>query len=126
MIPIPMDRHTLDSRTNVREETTTTIIPGQTTKEDVFLALGEPDEVSPDGSRLVYRWTKVKLVLIIVGPGGGASIPITKGYKLIITLDERGVVLHREFHGELEDNDDRPRSQEPDGLRTRCTTGGFC
>jgi len=106
-----------------------TIVPSQTTKEEVFLALGEPDEVSPDGNRLVYRWTKVKAVLIIVGPGGGVSIPIKKGYKLIITLDERGVVLHREFHefhGELEDNDDHPRSQERDELRTRCTTGGFC
>ena len=70
-IIIPTDYHALDSRTNVREETTTTIIPGQTTKVDIFLALGEPDEVSPDGSRLVYRWTKVKVIVAVAGPGGG-------------------------------------------------------
>src|SRR3972149_9007307 len=68
---IPTDYHTPDSRTNVREETTITIIPGQTTKEDIFLALGEPDEVSPDGSRLVYHWTKVKAIWIVVAAGAG-------------------------------------------------------
>ena len=92
-----MDRHTLDSRTNVREETTTTIIPGQTTKQDVFLTLGEPDEASPDGSRLVYRWIKVKALVFGPGPGGTTLV---KWYFLAITFDERGVVSHREVHSE--------------------------
>ena len=93
-IIIPTDYHTSDSRTNIREETTTTINPGHTTKEDVFLALGEPDETSPDGSCLVYRWTKVKA---IVGAYGGGGVELMKEYNLIITFDERGVVVHREF-----------------------------
>jgi len=79
----------------------TTIIPGQTTKEDVFLALGEPDEVSPDGSRLVYRWTKVKAIVIIAMPGGGGGAEIPKKYQLIITFDGRGVVVHREFQSRI-------------------------
>ena len=93
-IIIPTDYHTSDSRTNVREETTTTIIPAQTTKQDVFLALGEPDEASPDGSRLVYRWIKVKAIVLVDHSGG----PLKKWYFLTITFDERGVVLHREVH----------------------------
>jgi len=98
---IPMDYHPSDSRTNVREETTTTIIPGQTTKQDVFLGLGEPDEASPDGSRLVYRWIKVKAIVhwpcFFPGCVGGSS-KFVKWYALIITFDEPGLVLHREVH----------------------------
>lgn len=67
-IVIPTDFHTSDSRTNVQEETVATINPGQTTKEDVYLALGEPDEVSPDGGQMVYYWTKVKAVVAAAGP----------------------------------------------------------
>ena len=104
-IIIPTDYHTPDSRTNVREETTITIIPGQTTKEDIFLALGEPDEVSPDGRQLVYHWNKVKAIWVVVpGPGpptsfggGGGSGQLKKEYYLIITFDERGAVMHRVF-----------------------------
>ena len=92
---IPTDYHTPDSRTNVREETTITIIPGQTTKEDIFLALGEPDEVSPDGRQLAYHWTKVKVFLAAFG--GRGSEEFKKEYYLIITFDERGAVMHREF-----------------------------
>ena len=94
---IPTDFHTRDSRTNVREETTLTIIPGQTTKEDIFLALGEPDEVSPDGRQLVYHWTKVKAIWIAVSPKGAGSMEFPREYQLIITFDERGAVMHREF-----------------------------
>jgi len=93
-IIIPTDYHTSDSRTNIREETTTTINPGHTTKEDVFLAFGEPDEVSPDGRRLIYRWIKVKAIWGTYGGGGG---DIKKEYNLVITFNERGVVVHREF-----------------------------
>ena len=96
-IIIPTDYYHSDSRRNVRDETTTAIIPGQTTKEDLFLALGEPDEVSPDGSRLVYRWVKVKAIWAAgshYGGGGGGEIP--KEYQHIITFDGCGVVAHRE------------------------------
>lgn len=97
-IIIPTDYHTFSSRTNIREETTTTITPGYTTKKDVFLALGEPDEVSTDGDRLVYRWAKVKVIWAVGSPyGGGGGGEISKEYNLMITFDGRGVVAHREF-----------------------------
>ena len=91
-IIIPTDFHAYYSRTNVREETTTTINAGHTTKEDVFLALGEPDAVSPDGGELVYRWTKEKAIVV----AGCRDRSINKEYNLIITFDERSVVKHRE------------------------------
>jgi outer membrane protein assembly factor BamE (lipoprotein component of BamABCDE complex) len=88
---IPTNFHTSDSRTNVREETIATINPGQTTKEDVFLALGEPDAVLSDG--LVYHWSKIKAV---VGFAYSHDKMLIKEYYLFITFDERGVVMHRE------------------------------
>lgn len=92
IIPVP-PFHTPGSRMNVREETVATINPGQTTKEDVYLALGEPDEVSPDGGQMVYHWTKVKAFMLEYA---GLPSALKKKYSLIITFDERGVVIHRE------------------------------
>ncbi len=93
IIPTP-HYHTSGSRTNVREETTTTINPGHTTKEDVFLALGEPDEVSRDGRQLIYRWTITKA---FVGTFLSPMDALNTEYSLIITFDERGMVIHREI-----------------------------
>ena len=91
-VPVPMTWCGAHSRTNVNEETALTIIPGQTTKQEVFLALGEPDEVSPDGKTLAYRWAKVKLLLLF----GRGALPVGKKYKLLITFDEHGVITQRE------------------------------
>ena len=94
-VPVPFTWYGKQSRTNVSEEIALTIIPGQTTKQEVFLALGEPDEVSPDGRTLVYRWAKVKLLLIpVFGPGPIGTTG--KKYELVITFDERGVVEKQE------------------------------
>jgi hypothetical protein len=84
------------SRTNVSEETALTIIPGHMTKEEVYLALGAPDEVSPDRRTLTYRWAKVRL-LVLGGSGrAGGFAELGKKYKLIISFDERGMVTQRE------------------------------
>ena len=72
-----------------------TITPGQTTKDDILLALGEPDEISPDGSHLVYRWQKVKFLLGF-GPAP-APLPLGKNYWLIVTFDQNGVVTGHEI-----------------------------
>jgi outer membrane protein assembly factor BamE (lipoprotein component of BamABCDE complex) len=81
--------YTADSRRNVREETALMIIPGQTTRGEVFLVLGEPDQYLLDGSRVVYNWAKVKAL----HPYAPESVQKS---SLIITFDERGVVAQRE------------------------------
>ena len=90
---VPWNDYAAGSRRNVREETAQMIIPGQTTKEEVYFALGAPDEVSPDGSRVVYNWAKVKA---LVGVGLGATSEAVQKSSLIITFNERGVVVQRE------------------------------
>ena len=86
---------------SVREERATTLIPtitpGQTTKAEVLLTLGEPDEISPDGRRFIYRWYKVKVFAIAPGPPG--AVAVGKKYRLILTFDERSVVLQQEQIG---------------------------
>jgi hypothetical protein len=87
---------------SVREERATTliptIIPGQTTKAQVLLTLGEPDEISPDDRRFVYRWYKVKVFGIAPGPPG--AVAVGKKYRLILTFDECSVVLQQELENE--------------------------
>jgi hypothetical protein len=86
---------------SIREETVVTfipsIIPGHTTKDEVFLALGEPDEVSPDENRLVYRWRKLKFAALITGlpPTASADVTAEEKYRLVLTFDERGRVLQK-------------------------------
>lgn len=66
---LPMNRIAGDSRANVSEKTATDFVPGVTTREDVLLKLGEPDEVSPDEQRLGYRWSRIRLFWIVVAGG---------------------------------------------------------
>ena len=72
------------------------IIPGQTTKAEVVLTLGEPDEVSPDGNRFIYRWRKLKVFALGPGPGPMA-VGAGKKYRLVLTFDEHSVVLQQKL-----------------------------
>jgi outer membrane protein assembly factor BamE (lipoprotein component of BamABCDE complex) len=85
---IPTDYHAAGSRRNLDPKTPATLRPGVTTKEEIFLSLGEPDFVSEDGRRLGYAWTKVKAIYAIAGPyGGGASGEVQRSYVLEASFD---------------------------------------
>jgi outer membrane protein assembly factor BamE (lipoprotein component of BamABCDE complex) len=90
---IPVSYYARGSRTNVQEKTLSLIIPGQTTREQVLSTLGPPDQVSPNGNQIVYSWEKVKA---IVGFGYGYGHAIQRS-NLVITFDERNVVVQREI-----------------------------
>ena len=96
---LPLNKADPDTRQNVSEETIVSIIPGQTNKDDILLQLGEPDEVSPDGRRLIYSWNKIKGVAWYAIFGGySGSIgheTFKKQYRMVITFDEKGVVLRK-------------------------------
>jgi outer membrane protein assembly factor BamE (lipoprotein component of BamABCDE complex) len=64
---------------------------GVSTYEDVVLALGEPDAVSPDGRKLLYRTRKTLGILVVLPLGSGPEI-------------KKDVVYTFEFdaHGRLE------------------------
>jgi hypothetical protein len=61
---------------------------GTATREEVLTRLGAPDEVSADGSRLIYRWRKVVAEIFFLK----SSSPLVMPYSLEIECDARGVV----------------------------------
>lgn len=58
---------------------------GCTTREEVLLALGEPDWSSPYGGGVLYVAAYVDLVIVLVGQYGGAVIPV--GHHRIVSID---------------------------------------
>jgi outer membrane protein assembly factor BamE (lipoprotein component of BamABCDE complex) len=65
------------ARTNVNQQAQEQFMPGRTTREDVIMALGEPDAVSIDEHYLAYRSEKVVAVWLFAAgapeAGGGAT-----------------------------------------------------
>ena len=56
------DSWTRSARESRAEAIIPSIIPGQTTKEEVYLLLGEPDERY--SNQLVYSWQKFKFLFV--------------------------------------------------------------
>jgi hypothetical protein len=96
------------SRDNIRDDGPTFIVPFRTTREEVLLALGEPDGEAPDGSWFSYgsAWTKGGGgVVAIVAAGGGAAggfIGTEKAEfrRLLVRFDTRGTVIESRFEAE--------------------------
>lgn len=86
---IPVDYHSGGSRHNISAETQSLMQPGVTTKEEVFLLLGEPDYASEDGQRIGYAWKKVKMWMVVYNAAG----EIEKGYLLQIKFDSDNRVV---------------------------------
>ncbi|MGE0826149.1 MAG: hypothetical protein AB7G75_17145 [Candidatus Binatia bacterium] len=78
------------------------IIPGQTTKEEVYRMLGAPDGFSWNKNELVYRWKKLKFFLLVPSSYMGAAVATHRKYRLLITLDEHGVVVRKELQDDVE------------------------
>ncbi len=95
-VPIPAFYGT----SRVGHETTNAIIPGTSTRADVLLALGAPDESDWDDSRFAWYWTENWAWMAwSVGPGTGGMFPAYGGYCFDVALDERGVVARAEVIG---------------------------
>jgi hypothetical protein len=102
IVPVPWDSYLDETRQHITPVVLNSIIPGQTTKEEVFLILGEPDKASEDGSRLAYSWIKTKAKVLILAGGGYSGVAgiadINKQFIFSVTFDERNVVLEKGVH----------------------------
>jgi hypothetical protein len=78
-IPIPTKHYDSGyARTNINQHVQQQFVPGRTTREDIIVALGEPDAVSLDELHLAYRSEKA-VALWILAAGGGYSGVLTGG-----------------------------------------------
>lgn len=98
---VPVNYHAAGSRHNVNQKAQIQLQPGLTTKESVFLLLGEPDYYSEDGQTLAYAWTKVGAVVIVGGYGSAAVAEVGKSYYLAISFDAGNCVSRVEYRGGL-------------------------
>jgi len=92
------------------------IIPGQTTKDDVFQRLGNPDEVSDDNTRWAYFSFRRKTTEGVVVTPFGISSPHGsvegRHYIFSITFDEKNLVSSKGFYERI--ISDRDFSKHPD------------
>jgi hypothetical protein len=65
--------HLLAGRGRITPQYVSTLQVGTSTREDVLLRLGEPDEVVDGGKVLVYRWTEAR-GFFAAGGGYGAGV----------------------------------------------------
>jgi len=94
-IPIPATGDREDSRQNIADGVPDFIVAGQTTRADVLLALGDPDQRAEDDRCFLYlRTSDEGGIAFVYGGGGRGGItgqPVTFR-MLTVTFDERGVV----------------------------------
>jgi hypothetical protein len=94
------------SRANLNEETASKIIPGKTTRQDVVIMLGQPDEVLGDGKQFMYV-RKYEVALISPGRlGAGKPLNPANRYLLKVEFDEQDVVSRRNFIAPYELHDE--------------------
>jgi outer membrane protein assembly factor BamE (lipoprotein component of BamABCDE complex) len=90
---IPVDYYANYSRHNISDKTQSQLQPGVTTKEEVFLLLGEPDYASYDGQSIGYGWTRVKAVYAVLGQFTADAGEIKRSYVLQIKFDSNNRVV---------------------------------
>jgi hypothetical protein len=94
VLPIPSYRTEPRSRKNVNLGVAQSLTPGQLSRAEVLLQLGEPDEVSPDERQFRYYSERVQWdIIVIVGGGGSAAvgdIQVKKHRNLLLRFDEQG------------------------------------
>lgn len=79
------------ARTNVVQHTQEQFVPGVTTRQDIIMALGEPDAVSWDERQLAYRSEKVVgLWILFGGYAGGDAGTIYSEHFYVFEFDPRG------------------------------------
>lgn len=81
-----------NARANINKQTPKQFAPGKTTRAEIILALGEPDAVSPDESKLAYRSEKVCGFWFVGAGYSGAGGTIQKDRYLVAEFDGQGML----------------------------------
>lgn len=115
VLPIPSNRLGDYSRKDIPPEVMIGLVVGQTTREEVLLRLGEPDEWSADARHYRYHWERVKWDIIVIAGGGysatAGDIPINKNHDLVIGFDSAGVISDKKFNAQFKSSEQETRRQ---------------
>ncbi len=86
-IIIPTNYYQSASRENINLQTTNSLAPGVTTRQEMLMKLGEPDYVTEDGQRLGFAWTKVKAIWALIGQSSSLAGEVWHNYFLETSFD---------------------------------------
>ena len=104
-IIIPLPEHREEGRVFIRPEMIRFIVPGQTSRQDVLLTLGNPDAVALHESVLIYTWTPTVAYAGVAGVGYGASAATNinkKEFYLVLLDSSNRVIQHEIFHHNID------------------------
>jgi outer membrane protein assembly factor BamE (lipoprotein component of BamABCDE complex) len=88
------------SRGNVPAGQPEWIVPGTTSREEILLRLGTPDRQAPDGRWFGYVSSRHEGGIAFVIPGGQGGVISAETYterRLVVWLDEHGIVTKTQF-----------------------------
>jgi hypothetical protein len=100
-IIIPTPQHYVGGRFDIDYATIDSVKPGETSKGDLLLRLGEPDLIVKEERVLGYRWQKAQAYFFVGGPGGGGGAPIMTTYLFLLEFDEKNILLRAELKNKL-------------------------
>lgn len=100
-IPIPVNYYASGSRENVSKSDLDKFQKSQTTRRQVLKMLGEPDWSNPDETEFRYRWSKVKVVGLLLAPNSGAGYDYAVGYVMVVHFDAKGILDSADVTGNL-------------------------
>lgn len=103
----------LSGRGRILPEYASPLEPGQTTREDVLLRLGEPDVVLDGGSVFIYQWTEVRGFVTFGGHGTAVAIPIPGHRDLRLEFDAQGRLTRKTFGKQANTESTRRRALDP-------------
>jgi hypothetical protein len=99
--PFPIPPGYQASRANLEDRVPAFIKAGETTREEVFMALGEPDAVAIDETWTAYgsEYGQGGMGLVVFAGGGAAAVAgqSVRYRRLVIQFDPKGIVTATRF-----------------------------
>lgn len=89
--------HLLAGRGRISPHYAESLKVGQSTREDVLLHLGEPDEVLEGGKVFIYRWTEARGFFAMAASGSGVAIPFPGHRALRLEFDADARLVRQDF-----------------------------
>jgi outer membrane protein assembly factor BamE (lipoprotein component of BamABCDE complex) len=83
----------------VTPEIVSSLQPGRSTRTDVLLLLGKPEERHEADRFLIYRWSAVTGMVAVGVPGGGGATDVVTDYAYCLEFSEDGVLKRHERLG---------------------------